>query len=252
MSNKTSRIVFLVVLLLVAAGVAIAQQTVHWRLKLNTGQVGYIVGGPNDTDPVLLSAVQSTQRIGIGTTNPWTKLQITAPAGYIFGIDDTVGVGSAFFTDASGSALGTYTPHAFYLMSGHTNFFPYRRVIITSGEDNYLGTNNDWKMAIGINPITGVNPDARLTVCRRGSLEAGTVCAYPTTISPTVVVLGSHDNTIHGSSLRAKGSLLSEGDINVVTSGKGFVVKESDGANCRRITVNSAGAISVSAGFTCP
>lgn len=42
------------------------------------------------------------------------------------------------------------------------------------------------------------------------------------------------------------------GDVYVKGAGVGIVLQESDGANCRRLTVNAAGTLSVSQGFACP
>lgn len=42
------------------------------------------------------------------------------------------------------------------------------------------------------------------------------------------------------------------GDIAITTQPNGLVLRESNGANCRRITVNASGTISASAAFACP
>lgn len=246
MSNKTSRITFLVVLLLITAGVAIGQ-TVHWRIKLNTGQVGRIIAGPNDTDPTLVTFEQSTANVGIGV-NPSARLTVYAGSGQWANIIGSNAVGFGLYNIDSGTEVGTtlgpYTLHSLRFM---TNNIP--SMILTPPDGTLLPAMAGGRLGVGVNPTTGINVNARLLVCRTGSL--GSQCIIPAN-SPTVMVLGSDNDAATGSSLRAKGSLLSEGDVNVITSGKGFVVKESNGSNCRRITVNNTGAISVSAGFACP
>lgn len=243
MSHKTYRITFLVVLFLVAAGVAVGQ-TVHWRIKLNTNQIGQIIAGPNDTDPVLLSAVQSTQRIGVGTNSPWARLQIAAPAGDVFGIDDTTtGTGFDIYL-SNGAGLGTYSNHPLYFMTNYN----YRTMLSADG-----------RFGFGVDPTAAsYNANAKVVVCPP-SVAFGSTCYFPTNL-PTVLILGSSNNSSdpatrqNGSSIRAAGRIETDSDVYVMTGGgsRGIILKESNGTNCRRITVNNAGTITASAGFACP
>lgn len=229
---KKSQLVSLIVLALMVSGIAVAQ-TVHWRIKLNTGELGQIIGGPSDTDTPILTAVESTDKIGVGTTDPWGKLHVRS-SGDVFAVDDTVSGFDIYL--GSGAGIGTYTNHPLFLMANY---------------NYHAKLNMDGRFGFGVDPAAATyNALARLIVCKRGVAFGGS-CIFPANVD-TVVVVGSSNDAATGSSLRAKGSLLSEGDVNVITSGRGFVVKESNGTLCRRITVNSSGTISASTGFTCP
>lgn len=212
MLNKTSRVIFLVVLLLVTAGVAIGQ-TVHWKIKINTGELGQIIGvASGGAETPIITIPQSTGNVGIGTTNPTAKLNISGSNYVAFRADDATIAGSnkgyeayiySTLDGAQGTYIGNNTTNPLYLMTGYT-----ARIKIISGASSYTGTNNDWKIGIGASPEAA---DARLVVCRTTS-GAGAMCTIPTNL-PTVALLGSTNNLTTGSSIRALGKIETAGNV---------------------------------------
>jgi hypothetical protein len=65
-------------------------------------------------------------------------------------------------------------------------------------------------------------------------------------------VYGWADTGWSGQFYGGQGVKVVTGDVAITTSAKGVVIKESNGTNCRRITVNASGVISASAAFACP
>jgi hypothetical protein len=70
----------------------------------------------------------------------------------------------------------------------------------------------------------------------------------------TPILFGSHSPT--GTHIKISNNLgvpdkRNPDDVLISTSGKGVIIKDSDGAGCHRITVNTAGTISATS-IACP
>jgi hypothetical protein len=215
-------------------------------------------------------AVNVTSQYNLGGQQVLTASGISGQSTTIVGIrdgdGDPSGVSNSFFGSNAGAQTTTGTANSFFGRAAGFN-------ITTGSENAFYGTSTGGAMTTGSeNAFFGrfagdsLNDESRLTLIgaqteSQDGVQNATAIGYRAMVTQSnSLVLGSI-NGINGSAANTNVGIgttapvaklqVAAGDVYVSTAGQGVILKSPNGTVCRRLSIDNAGAIVLTA-LACP
>ncbi len=167
--------------------------------------------------------VAASGNVGIGTANPTQALTI---------------VGGTFFQTSPSSKIDSPAASLGSFVAGSAT--------VSSSIEVKNNLSVGGGLTIGVAGIYSAGPVAATGAASQSALDV------KDSLGNSLLAIRNDGRAGIGTANPQAKLQIAGGDVYVRTQGKGVVLREANGASCRRLTVNSAGVVSFSSAFTCP